>query len=1043
MPLATAPTEVGWATLAAMARHTDPPRPTDTWSDEVAADTRTGAPAVAERYSAVESLGQGNIGVVKLVFDHKLGRKVAYKQLKSAQSGNAVARFLREATITAQLDHPGIVAVHDIGREADGTRFYTMRYVRGDTLAARMGAAQTLPARLALVSHFGDLCQAVGYAHSKGVIHRDLKPANVMVGDFGETQILDWGLAKTLDDADDEVSAIALPPMSGDVAATVQGALVGTPAYMSPEQAAGRPADARSDVWSLGVMLYELLSGVRPFAGGDAYAVVRLVRIGERDALLDAAPGAPAELVAIADKAMARAPGDRYPDARALAADVEAWMTGAPVSALRYTRGDRLRRFAWAYRLPLSVVGTAVLALGAVGTVSFGQIVAERNRARAAEREATRGLRDLYADRAVEAVDEGRFADATLFAVASLGFGEDPEARGLVLAGSDARWPTLLGTLDVACNDAAFLGEDTVVCASTAGLLLWDVAGASVRRVIDAPVWVVAPWPGGGVGVFDRAEGAWRVAADGAVTPLPPARPGGSALFVVAGADGTWIDAAGSSVRASPAGGPPSVQTVPSGPLSGVTWHARRGFTVSTMSSPTWSFDPETMALDAIPGTQGLGARHVAWSADGEALAIGTTDGGVHVVDPDGGAPTRTFAAHGGPVNSVAWLFDDAALATASEAGVLSLDRVADGSRIAQFSLPTASALAVSPGGRLLAFDHNQPLARVFDVRALIAEPATHRVVGEGLATAGFLPGGDVVGFYGSGALRVWRRDGGRDERAIADALLKAGAPSPDGRFIAAGVTNGDLVVLNADLTERFRVATRGVVGLAITDDARWVIASVRAVNGPGDSGVIRVDAQTGAWTWLFEDAHGPRDLDTRGDLVAFVDTTGHAHAIDLLTGARWSVDSEAREAAVQGPGVVWLGAEDGTVSRWRLDDGSVQPRFLGDARPHGAPIDGLAVSDDGAFVATASWDQTAAVWEADTGALRAVLRGHTNRVADVAFSADGGALVTASWDGTIRRWDLGRLRVDPAGIGAEVTRQTGLALTEGRVVPVAGLSPP
>src|SRR5690348_12331752 len=209
-------------------------------------------------------IGRGGIGRVLLVMDAHLGREVAIKELLQDEAGvdsELMTRFLAEARITGQLEHPNIVPVYELGRRADGRLYYTMRMVRGETLSAALERARTLADRLALLTHFAGLCNAIAYAHSRGVVHRDIKPDNVMIGEFGETVVLDWGMAKvrpaaTASGGDDGMAVDRLEHFDPDV--TMEGSLCGTPTHMSPEQARGAldEIDERSDVWALGVVLY-------------------------------------------------------------------------------------------------------------------------------------------------------------------------------------------------------------------------------------------------------------------------------------------------------------------------------------------------------------------------------------------------------------------------------------------------------------------------------------------------------------------------------------------------------------------------------------------------------------------------------------------------------------------------------------------------------------------------------------------------------------------------------------------------------------------
>jgi serine/threonine protein kinase len=258
------------------------------------------------KYELVEALGHGGMGSVYLARDRSLDRHVALKVVGTfAVSADTIDRLLREAKVLARLEHPGIVPVHDVGLLADGRAFYTMKFVRGRRLDAYLSDETTAAERLRIMER---LCDAISFAHANGVIHRDLKPQNVMVGPFGEVLVMDWGVARL------------------DAVIESRG-VVGTPGYMSPEQARGEPADERSDVYALGVIMRALI--------GDA---------------------APRPLRAIADKAAAIDPAHRYASVEALAADVARFRAALPVDAYREGMIGRVARVARKYAVPIALV---------------------------------------------------------------------------------------------------------------------------------------------------------------------------------------------------------------------------------------------------------------------------------------------------------------------------------------------------------------------------------------------------------------------------------------------------------------------------------------------------------------------------------------------------------------------------------------------------------------------------------------------------------------------------------------------------------------
>lgn len=362
-----------------------------------------------DRYQLKEVVGQGGLGRVVLAHDRELDRPVAIKELLRRTPSN-VQRFRREALVTARLQHPAIVPVHDAGRWPNGAPYYAMKLVEGEDLSARIAAAAGLPERLALLPKLVTVCEAMAYAHAQRIIHRDLKPSNVVIGEFGEAMIVDWGLAKDLDAAES--------PDAGDGEAyreaatddlTREGDVLGTPAYMSPEQARGEPVDARTDVYALGAMLYHLLVGRAPYAestseataAGYAKRGVRAVIAAPPEPLAERVPDAPPELLAIVDKAMERAADDRYPTALELAAELQRYATGQLVAAHHYSASQLLRRWARKHRTGLIVAAVATCALLAVGGFAVVRIIAAE---RVAQRE--RGT----------AVSESQRADAARLA---------------------------------------------------------------------------------------------------------------------------------------------------------------------------------------------------------------------------------------------------------------------------------------------------------------------------------------------------------------------------------------------------------------------------------------------------------------------------------------------------------------------------------------------------------------------------------------------------------------------------------------------------
>ncbi|WFP49697.1 serine/threonine protein kinase [Methylomonas sp. EFPC3] len=332
-------------------------------------------------YALRGAVGAGGVGRVLLGFDQRIGREVAIKEMldQAANEDMALnARFLREARITGRLEHPSIVPVYDLGVKQSGAPYYVMRLVRGDTLAKALKecnneplAEHALSKRLALLDRVIDVCEALAYAHSKGVVHRDLKPGNIVLGPFGETIVLDWGLAKVENEA--ETPLPASHPQHHDADLTQFGDILGTPAYMAPEQADPEfgEIDARSDVFALGCILYYLLNGRPPLQGNADQIMSQLVSAASMPDARNPKLAAPAELIAICNKALSKRQSLRFKDAGALAEELRAFRDGRLVNTYAYTRGELLRRFIARNKLALSASAAVLISILAGAGLAF------------------------------------------------------------------------------------------------------------------------------------------------------------------------------------------------------------------------------------------------------------------------------------------------------------------------------------------------------------------------------------------------------------------------------------------------------------------------------------------------------------------------------------------------------------------------------------------------------------------------------------------------------------------------------------------------
>jgi|GEM_PF-523946 len=402
-------------------------------SDAPTLASHTGTPdpkpdTIGGRYNVNSEIGRGGMGRVWLATDGSLGRSVALKEMLSRRSSkggkkraqlsdlSAMQRFLREARITGRLEHPGIIPVYEVGENEDGSAFYTMRYVKGRSLADELRSIReakwaneraSLHERLKLIDNLIAVCDALAYAHSRGVIHRDLKPDNVMLGDYGETLVLDWGLAKVTANADFEVAADRLDPSENGVdtrimvnsaslaptddddwteadrdSNTLAGTVLGTPAYMPPEQAAGklREVDERADVYALGAILYEILAGKPPYSSSDSGTIVEKVLTTPPRPILELEPAAPPELVRLCESAMERKLEERLSQVMSLSNELRAYRDGRSLTLYHYTWREQMKR--WSKRNKRSLVVAGIALFIVAGIAGIAVVNSERTRQR-------------------------------------------------------------------------------------------------------------------------------------------------------------------------------------------------------------------------------------------------------------------------------------------------------------------------------------------------------------------------------------------------------------------------------------------------------------------------------------------------------------------------------------------------------------------------------------------------------------------------------------------------------------------------------------
>ena len=938
------------------------------------------------RYAITGELARGGIGRILRARDLRLDRPVAIKEMLAPARGTE-PRFVAEALVTARLQHPAIVPVYEAGRWPGGEPFYSMKLVSGRSLADVISERKTLEARLALLPHVLAVAEAMAYAHSERIIHRDLKPANVLVGDYGETVVIDWGLAKDLSREHGADSSEAPPSAAPavDSGLTRVGTVMGTPAYMPPEQAAGQPVDERADVYALGAILYHLLAGTRPYEGKTSEQVLQRVVGGPPPPLSERQKHIPVDLLAIVTKAMAREPSGRYATARELAEDLRRFQTGQIVGAYHYSRMELLRRFVRRYRAAMMVTGVALVLLATLGVVSVRRVVSERDLAHTAQQQAQARTDELLLMQARDAVEKDPNKAIGWLQLLSKDFDRWTQVRTIAANARAQGFASVLSGHQQAINDTAFTSDGRYLLSSSDDhtLRVWDVERGKSR-------------------IFSgHTDEVWRIQL------LP-----GSRRLITSGKDGTlreWDLETGEGKLFATLSGPVSAVDVACenrcliaasrtddvlhmwdlGTGAARTFHTGvkgidkllpspdgehvfvRGYHAQAAESALGSLTRGTFQLVKEAGIVWADA----FAPDGR-LFTGNTTGELYAWEP-GSGKGRLLAAGLGTLTALVFIPGSTTLALGRLDGAVRLWESTTGQLTElQGHAGRITSLSTSPDGRWLASGSADRTAHLWELST--REVRILRGAREHTNPVLFSPDGRRLAVASAdGQVRLFsvEAESHRVLAAIKTTQISLSL-SPDGRRLASLSSNGDLRLLDAAsgtvLLEmnRFHLSAMG-----FSPDGRWLAASAP------DGQVHLWDATTGR-----------------------VERTLSGHSLRVST------------LAFSGDGR-WLATADegGDVRLWEPTSGT--GRLLGG---HGKRVWQVAFSPEGTRLASASADRTVRLWDVASGRFE-VLEGHEDSVRSLAFSPDGQRLVTGAMDHTLRFWELSSgksQRVDASGAG-------------------------
>jgi WD40 repeat protein len=1006
-----------------------------------------------ERYERLGEHARGGIGKITRVLDRELGRSLAIKEIQAPEDAS-VERFVREARITMRLEHPSIVPVHDAGRWESGEPFYTMKLVAGRTLKEAVHAMRTPAERMTLLPNIIAVADAIAYAHQQRVVHRDLKASNVLVGAFGETIVIDWGLAKDLSLPDDPGAPPATPyRKAGD--ATEAGSVVGTPSFMPPEQARGEEVDERADVYALGALLYFVLSGRPPHEGGSSAEVLTRVREATPVPLAELVPTVPSDLAAIVSRAMAREKGARYPTAQELAEDLKRFQAGQIVAAHRYSVLELGSR--WIRRHRTTAAATALfVVLAAIGLLGFG--LRESGLRRVAEAERDRADKKTLA--LLEQQGRGELQAGHPFRAAvflSDAFRRNPSSLTLRSLLTQAVRPmeTFVRALEGHGHDVPFVsysadGSRIATASTDKTVRIWSADTGALLHVLphDDAVDVTDFSPDGKLVVSGALDGKIRL----------------------------WDAETGELVRSFADENPYRVTFTPDG----------HRLVVGSQTGGLRVRDAVTGELLFSSHLHTDRLQQFAFSPDGRTMAVAGWDRTVSVWDVADFKLVRTIKDFEKEVSSVAFSHDGRRMITAESDVYVHVRDAETGARLYAIRMPEGARwpmAAFSTDDRVIYTSAHDGIVRTWHATSGTLLAAVDTQATGKLMHIALRPGGrELVASGAGGDVSVWAVGADPGYRVLEwptgrSEMIYPAVYSPDGSRILAGGTTGTVsewdaasgrLVFSFQVPgEAFSVASNrdgsrilasgmlkpcfppglwdGAAGRRLVDVTGNTAKVYNVASSPDgtllatasyDGSVRLYDAQTGEARAVFLLGQGRIPavaFDPRGAELAVVTENGKLLFVDRSSGTvRSTIDAHKTwiqdvEYSRDGQRLLTVGRQDHTARVWNVATGKLELTLSG----HRDNLMEGSFSPDGRFIATAGVDHIANVWDARTGETLRTIAGSDF---SAAFGPDGRELMTTGYDGYAVLWDVTLDTRSPEDLAELVRQRSPWTLVDGRL---------